>query len=1209
MGRAVIREVEGETHRDIGLPELIEECTRNGEYPPGDDPPGDGERATAIGAAALRASRWCADPTLLDAMDETERAKALIEFRHLLGYLARLRAGRLAPRPVTAYPEVIARLGDGAEMALTWAIAEAVLAQSGGPDDLAAVRSLLEEKLRGAPPGTVEAFHAKEMRIAAAPPLAVGRALQKEAHQAHRNHPDLKSLIEVSLGELNEHGPDEEIEEADHLLDLGHAAMLSAGLCIEPGTLDRLPEEGRTHLLQALSAYLEFVLVNKLWHLAPRPLSVYREILERFDRDADVGRACMHAASVVRDCGELEESLTVLMLTERHVDALPAEEVTTYHTHVANTLRDLRRFTEAGQRYTAAERSAETLAPERRAIALPEIAHQRYRLSLYIRGEEGLAETDTETEFDPNPFRPGSIFNDPERWRKQPWQLLTLAQVAVRNGDHLTGFQALTELADVVAPSDYDLLATLHNEAAELAHLIGAPPRTVRWHGFLCLCATVLSGNSRELAPRLSRQASQSAVQGDHLTAFNLAQWSSAADRVPLYSSGVLADIGYVLYRNGTLDAAERKFAESLAIDPDAGLVRAQHEMVTVLLGGASGSRDQGEGWSAVGEVSTGRWHAAARLLAGPADDVAAWPDLLLYSKGPMSAWSPALQLLVESLNPLVEGDTPNMFGNAPIDNAKARLTEPLFASGVLGMLDKFWSVPAWGGAAWALSAGTLSAAGREQIALEIAAPTPGRPSMATLEAADAPNLTDARRREIAARVDRLLALTFLPGRASIDFGDGTAAAEARSWAATFVATYGKRLTFRLREGFGLGIGDRTAEGQQRFLEAAERLPLGLQYALSAMQSYKQAATERGPVRDFRELEDVFLAALDPADAQELRRLLDSRVRTKDLLVSRTDALRTEVASWFTRPEQATMDVVQGPGAAHAIVLRRGGDGLDVRVGPIEVARARAQAAVAGARLGASSSEEVTRFLDGLREAAGTAREVSLRLREPWAQIPVENIPNTEGRSLGDEHVVVRWHSRRPRFGVATTPLPDRVEILGDPRGATDADGLPGALDEAHGVAEVFGTVPAVQDEATWDRLRYAARVAELLWISAHCKPIPDLGGAAALQLRDRWVLPSELAALDVNPGLVVVLTVCAGGRGVSLGYVSEPPTATAFLTAGAELVISPIRPIDDITWGPLIVAALRQAMAVDATPVALVRTLNAMTPEAERPGPWVMHA
>ncbi|PZG51557.1 hypothetical protein C1I98_08275 [Spongiactinospora gelatinilytica] len=240
------------------------------------------------------------------------------------------------------------------------------------------------------------------------------------------------------------------------------------------------------------------------------------------------------------------------------------------------------------------------------------------------------------------------------------------------------------------------------------------------------------------------------------------------------------------------------------------------------------------------------------------------------------------------------------------------------------------------------------------------------------------------------------------------------------------------------------------------------------------------------------------------------------RARAEEVLPAHTDRLREEVGGWFARPGPAALDLVQGTTAAHTIVCRSE-SARDVTVADIAVGRAEAQGAVGALRVAPAVPEAVERLAAALRETVGEAEEVSLRLREPWEQVPVENLPDATGRSLAQDHVVVRRHGRRPRFGLATVPFPDRVEVLGDPMGPQSALGLPGAFEEARAVAALFGTVPVVREQVTWERLRYSARTADLLWLSTHCEPVPELGGAAALRLHDRWVLPSELAALDVN--------------------------------------------------------------------------------------------
>jgi hypothetical protein len=481
------------------------------------------------------------------------------------------------------------------------------------------------------------------------------------------------------------------------------------------------------------------------------------------------------------------------------------------------------------------------------------------------------------------------------------------------------------------------------------------------------------------------------------------------------------------------------------------------------------------------------------------------------------------------------------------------------------------------------------------EITLE--APTPGAceefvPDMA---------VTDTR--DITAHVDRLLALTFLP-TGETDFGDAEDAAGLRAWAAEFLATHSRRLAFCARE----EPDPVETEADRRVSRSAQQLAAltpPLQTALLGLELRKQARIASGPVRDLRAVEEEYLATLDSCDAHALRAVLDARPRSTDLLTSATDRHRAQLRCWFSRARQVTVDLVQGTRLVHLITCRS----ATIQVADTNVTRAQAQSAVSQTLLDGTPSQAAA-IAQELRAAVGSDTEVSLRLRAPWDAVPVENLPDESGRALSEDAVVVRRHRGTPRFVRVTRQLPRRrVRVLGDPMGGTGTLELPGSLAEAQGIAELFGVQPHVRDAATWNRLRTCAREADLLWVSTHCEPFQDLGGTPALRLRDRWVLPSEIAALDVHPGLVVVLTVCSGGRGVSLGAVSGPPPATAFLDAGAALVISPMYPLRDTDWAPLIVDAARRTCSGGATVINLVRTLNATAASRDEGAPWVMHA
>lgn len=1221
VGKAVVEETQGDSFRYSNLTKLINSCRQDAEDVDRDTDTDTDHNFPVLGRAALTAWRICAEPELLDPLDENDRQAQLHELGVFLTWLVIHRIPHLAPQPVSGYPRLVARFTDGEKLAHCWLAACSLIFETGMPDVSRAAVAQFEEHLADLPRDLVRQFDETSDDVASRLPLAVGRSVLEEAEHQSRRYTDLKALVEGIANRPDFGTPDPD----DPAFGVGAVALSALSLTQDPGAYALAPQELRTELLRGFGLYIRFVVERKLWHLAPLPVSRYREILDEYADEQTRAQVTLAAASVIRERGELEESLGVILSLEPHLPRLTPALVMTFHVHTANTLRDLRRFDEAHRHYQLAEEAAAGLPNEERDEPLREIRHQRHRLSLYAKDNTYAAQDDdapsgAAREFDPNPLRPGSVFDAPERWRDRPWQLLTIAQSAARSGDFWTAHLALSEIADAAAPDDYDLLAPVHLELAHVAALTSAPTAIVRWHNHLGLCARLLSGNHRELGISLSSQARRLATSGDPLGAYSLARWAQAAARVPLYMGGVQADLGYVLYRNGSLDAARSQFDASLAVE-ESDLVRAQREMVGILLGERDETNPERgslrpDSWSRVGAA---RFRAAACLLTEPGDDVHDWPDLLLHSKGDVAPWSPTLQMLLDSFQMLPDDSPmPDMFGLMPIDHLKARVFENLTVLGLLGMLDTCWNIPPWAGAAWVLSSDVPEHV-REQVGLEVTRSATPAPLVSSVidDSAGLPAGDPVRQRDVQARIDRLLALTFRPTVSAFTFGDAEDAAQLRQWAAEFVRTHGKRTAFRLHdEPPPHPLDRRMQRGLRRFGRRAARLPQRLQITLAAIEFGKQTAVAMGPIRDIRLLEQIHLLMIEQRDARRLKKLYDSRVTTPQLFAPHLTRQRAEVRSWFTRRDQATVDLVQGPEDAHMIGCRRSRD-VDVTVSTFGLSRARAQAVADLHRLAPSKpplqpadQTAVRQLADRLHGAARDAVEVSLRLPEPWQALPVENLPDATGRALAQHRVVVRRHSARPRFGAATRPLPRRARVLGDPMGGAAGNGeaLPGSLAEAREVAALLGVRAHVQDDATFDCLSSCAAEAELLWLSTHCEAVPHLGGTPALLLRDRWILPAEIAALPVNPRAVVVLTVCAGGSGPALGAVSGPPLATSFLAAGARLVISPTRTIKDKVWGPLIVEALRQTLSGRATPADLVRALNARTP-APGIAPWVMHA
>lgn len=1186
VGRTVIADVEAgaRTYPDLG--ELIDACRE-----PSDEECEPTEREYQVGLSALAAQRVCAEPAALDRLAEEERAEEVLGFARFLVYLGNRRAPHLAPGPPAAFPEVLRRCGDGETLALAlWGVTTVML-ESTGPEGYQPLAEEIERYLATLPEPLAAAFEAAERKITRNPAIGVGRALRTEAETGARRFGSLTELVRASV-DLDLPAGDDEEDESDYAL--GTAAMTAASLCAEPEILDRLPEESHAMPRAAFVVMLRFVQDNSLWQLAPEPLGHYPALTALYDDPVEKAEVSLRAASIIRERGDVARSLDILLALDD--EPLPPGLAATRDLHAANTFRDVRRFDDAARRYELAEEAAGTTGEPDRAKMLAEIAHQRHRLSMYSKDHP--PRPGDEKKFDPNPFRPGFVLEDPERGRADPAQLLTLEQEARRAGDVWTAHRILLELAAVVPPSHYEFQTWLHSEAAELAERFGRFPDTVRWHGLLATCAAILSGTRRELGNVLSRQAARLASFTESLPAYAFARWAAAADRVALYSAVIKADIGFVLYRNGSLSIAKSTFDASLA-EEDSRAVRVQRDLVAALLGEPVEPVEDDVGDRALDEVHLTRWRAAARLLTSTADDLHTWEDLLRFSKGEIIQWSEPLHHVVQGHRQRLDDELPALFGNAAIDNAKARAFEAIYTTGLLGMLDGLWKVPRWASAAWVLAGGS-PAGMRERIGREVVVSWPPPSISSTFAPGPLPDVSQA-----AARLDRLLALTFLPA-GNTDFGDTEDAAELRAWAARFLADHAGRITFRLTE------DERAERNHAEFARHTHRierriakLPPRLQSALWLIAQRRQLMVALGPVRDIGAVEREFVAGLAPRDARELKEVLDARMRiTTDVLPSAAERDRVEVRGWFTGRRQATVDLVQGTDQAHLIVCRR--DATDIT--DLTIGRPQAEAAVARARL-ASESSDVVKLTSALRAAAGRAGEISLRLREPWESIPVENITDPSGRSLSDTVVVVRRHGRRPRFGTATAKLPrQRVEVLGDPRGDAEELGLPGSFEEARAIGTIFGADASVRDAATWDRLKECAARAELLWISTHCRPFAELGGTPALLLHDRWVLPAEIAALGLRPGAIVVLTVCGGGRGVSLGAVSGPPLAAAFLDAGAALVVAPLRPIRDAEWAPHIIEAARHARARRGSAVDLVRMLNAPAPAREQDCPWVMH-
>ncbi|MDQ1306700.1 MAG: hypothetical protein QG671_2532 [Actinomycetota bacterium] len=1036
-------------------------------------------------------------------------------------------------------------------------------------------------------------------------------------------------------------------EFAEHAHTLGSAALRAAGLSDRPSVLDQMSRVERNLALTEFTTHIHFVEHYRLWQFAPEPLSAYSEIICTIEEPEARAHAYLTASSIIRETGDLGDALAMLRRVEPLLATLPDTLVAMFHAAAGNTYREFAAFDQSNDHYRtaagiAAKALCKTSAPDPFLLALlRDVTVQRVRLHSYsgnpthrpdpddmpaavldqLAATEGERAEPLETENVETSEATASALTD--QGIPVPAspvvlaELLTMAQTAARQNLPQLAFGLLVSLAEATPPHDYWTLAMLHSEAASLARLGGGRPDLILWHTYLAICADLLTGSRRELGGRLTLHAQRLSECGQYLAARNLAQWGLASNRLPLFAADVDANAAYVLFRDGSLGIAGRKFDDSLAIS-SSDFVRAQRDIVTVLLGGPNveispprnQSRDSDRKLSARTVHNIATWRAAAQLFLCAPTELADWTALLLYSTGPLPRPAPALQSLLDSMLAWLPELPPELPGPAQADRAKGILYGCLARDGVLGHLERYWGIPDWATTAWVLSSPTPPAL-RSSIALDIAAGVNRGYHRETI-VEPGPGLQPVPRqlrRDLVANVDRLIALSHAASSDDADLGSPNDLRALRRWAIETLATHGRQLTFAVRDMPLRPHDEDTERRTQAFNDAASRLPFPLQMAMLIFQGEREQASVHGigDVRDFLEQQ---LARLPAQAADVLRQVYALRPHAPDIIVSNEARLRAEAATWFTHDRQGVIDVVQGTAAVHTVVIRPAAH-VEARVEDITISRVQAESVTARywQAAGDAADAHLAQFVAALRIAAADTTEVAIRLRAPWEAMPVENIPDRAGHSLSTDHVVVRRHSRRPNFRSATAPLGHRVEVFGDPMGGTGRLELPGAAAEATAVAATLGGRVYLRDSCTWERLRACARTADLLWISTHCEPVRQLGDLPALRLRDRWILPSELAALEVNPELVVFLSICGDRQCEVLSNTTEPPLAASFIDAGASLTISPLRPIDDLVWGPLIVDAVRDVVAGERTYVALVRALNARTPHTERPVPWTMHA
>lgn len=149
---------------------------------------------------------------------------------------------------------------------------------------------------------------------------------------------------------------------------------------------------------------------------------------------------------------------------------------------------------------------------------------------------------------------------------------------------------------------------------------------------------------------------------------------------------------------------------------------------------------------------------------------------------------------------------------------------------------------------------------------------------------------------------------------------------------------------------------------------------------------------------------------------------------------------------------------------------------------------------------------------------------------------------------------------------------------------------LPFAVEEACGVAEVWGEQALVEEAASLEAIRQQAPAARILHLAAHGEFRPDNPLFSGLALEGGWLTTLEIFNLRIQADLVT-LSACQTGRSVIGGGDELFGLMRAFLAAGAASLVSTLWTVEDrstaqlmqsfyqrLVSGMAIGSALRQA-------------------------------
>lgn len=135
---------------------------------------------------------------------------------------------------------------------------------------------------------------------------------------------------------------------------------------------------------------------------------------------------------------------------------------------------------------------------------------------------------------------------------------------------------------------------------------------------------------------------------------------------------------------------------------------------------------------------------------------------------------------------------------------------------------------------------------------------------------------------------------------------------------------------------------------------------------------------------------------------------------------------------------------------------------------------------------------------------------------------------------------------------------------------------LPYTVQEAQGIAAMFGGEAILEGEATRERFRQAASDCQVLHVATHGDFRPDNPLFSGLRLSDGWLTTLDIFNLRMQASLVA-LSACQTGRNVVGGGDELLGLMRAFLAAGTASLILSLWAVDDQSTAQLMEAFYRE--------------------------------